>query len=295
MFINRTKKWLFSVLAALLLALAGTWHIAHAQPSYNANVCSPGYVERQAFFGDPVCVTPQTKAQAAYDNSQASTRIDETAPGGALYGGDTCLPDYVWRLAGPSDHVCVTPEIQKQTAYDNSQADNRLDRRYDYPKWWSDDYRIDWCLNGGTQCGQPAADNYCKRHLWTGARDFAADPNIGSSQPTIISASNEVCNQSFCTGFKYITCYGRIKYNRIFTPPAWQGHRLDVCLHGDSECGKPAADAFCRQQEFQEFDESFYYLVDPVRSDLDTITIGDGKVYDKNKYLLYAFYMIICR
>jgi len=37
--------------------------------------------------------------------------------------------------------------------------------------------------------GQPAADNFCKRRRFTGARAFEADPNIGRSEPTRVSGS----------------------------------------------------------------------------------------------------------
>lgn len=39
--------------------------------------------------------------------------------------GSTCLSDYVWRLASPTDHVCVLPDIRTQTADDNAMADSR--------------------------------------------------------------------------------------------------------------------------------------------------------------------------
>lgn len=39
--------------------------------------------------------------------------------------GSTCLSDYVWRLASPTDHVCVLPDIRTQTANDNAMADSR--------------------------------------------------------------------------------------------------------------------------------------------------------------------------
>jgi hypothetical protein len=35
-------------------------------------------------------------------------------------GPDTCLYGYVWRDAGPDDHVCVPPETRKQAAADNA-------------------------------------------------------------------------------------------------------------------------------------------------------------------------------
>ncbi|WP_225830097.1 RICIN domain-containing protein [Streptomyces sp. NK08204] len=40
-------------------------------------------------------------------------------------GPDTCVKGYVWRLATPTDHVCVAPEIHDQVVKDNSHADER--------------------------------------------------------------------------------------------------------------------------------------------------------------------------
>ncbi len=86
-----------------------------------AVTCRQGYVWREAFPGDFVCVTPETRAQAAFDNSQADARRD---PGGP-WGPNTCRPGYVWREARPGDVVCVTPETRAQTAEDNRLADSR--------------------------------------------------------------------------------------------------------------------------------------------------------------------------
>ena len=38
---------------------------------------------------------------------------------------DACIQGYVWREAGPNDHVCVTPDVRAQVITDNSQADQR--------------------------------------------------------------------------------------------------------------------------------------------------------------------------
>lgn len=94
---------------------------AAPQPS---DWCIQGYVWREAVYNDHVCVTPETRSQAAYDNSQADFRRD---PNGA-YGPYTCIQGYVWREATPDDLVCVTPETRSQTAYDNSQAPYRVAR-----------------------------------------------------------------------------------------------------------------------------------------------------------------------
>jgi hypothetical protein len=273
---------IMAIFAAGLLVIAG-----HAQ----SDRCRQGYVWREAFPGDHVCVTPATRAQAAYDNSQASARIE---PGGGAYGLNTCLQGYVWREARPSVLVCVRPETRDQAAYDNSQAKNRLvsDDEYKYrsPRW--NDYRLDWCFKWGTECGKPAADNFCMRRRWTGARDFEADPNIGASEATMVSSSNQVCDQSTCTGFKYITCYGKIPSSRVFANPALNGYRLDECFTWDTGCGRRAASAFCGEKGFVK---SFYYVRDTEPSSVDTLTIGTNQVCDTDDYDCYGFQMIVCQ
>jgi hypothetical protein len=87
--------------------------------------CIDPYVWRQAFPGDYVCVTPETRRQVAEDNAQAEARRQQ---GGGPYGRDTCRQGYVWREASPSDHACVTPAVREQTAEDNRLAAQRLTR-----------------------------------------------------------------------------------------------------------------------------------------------------------------------
>ena len=91
--------------------------------SYGPDTCLLPYVWREASPADHVCVTVETRSQAAYDNSQAAARRD---PNGGAYGPDTCLFGYVWREAFSGDHVCVTGETRSQAAYDNSQANARM-------------------------------------------------------------------------------------------------------------------------------------------------------------------------
>jgi hypothetical protein len=107
-----------ALVAALLAGLPGGMPVplAHASPP---DACLEGYVWREAFPGDRVCVTPETRVQAAADNRRAAER---RAPGGGAYGPDTCRPGFVWREARPDDRVCVTPEVRAQTARDNSLA-----------------------------------------------------------------------------------------------------------------------------------------------------------------------------
>ena len=78
--------------------------------------CIQGFVWRLADSTDHVCVTPQTRSQAAADN----------AAQGRKNANGTCIQGFVWRLADSTDHVCVTPQIRAQTAADNSAAPSRI-------------------------------------------------------------------------------------------------------------------------------------------------------------------------
>lgn len=119
------------VAAVLLGALISAPHIS-ATGNYGPDTCLQGWVWRQAIPTDHVCVTPETRSQTAYDNSQAAARRN---PNGGPYGPNTCLNGYVWREAYPGDEVCVTPATRTQAAEDNAQAANR---RASLDIWLSD-------------------------------------------------------------------------------------------------------------------------------------------------------------
>lgn len=105
-------KWLALIIAFATIA---------AIPAIAAerDTCKPGYVWREAFPGDHVCVGPAIREQAQRDNKQANAR---RASNGGPFGPDTCRQGYVWRQARPEDHVCVTPQTRAQTVSDNRQA-----------------------------------------------------------------------------------------------------------------------------------------------------------------------------
>jgi hypothetical protein len=89
---------------------------------YGPDTCKQGYVWREAFEGDTVCVTPARRTQVAADNAQAAARRE---PNGGAYGPNTCKQGFVWRVARPSDLVCVTPEERDRVAAENATADER--------------------------------------------------------------------------------------------------------------------------------------------------------------------------
>jgi hypothetical protein len=45
-----------------------------------------------------------------------------TASAAGAYGPDTCAQGFVWRMAIPSDHVCVTPGSRSRVARENARA-----------------------------------------------------------------------------------------------------------------------------------------------------------------------------
>lgn len=84
--------------------------------------CKQGYVWREAFPSDFVCVDPSQRDQAAADNRAAASRVD---PHGA-YGPNTCISGFVWREAGPGDLVCVEPWVRDRVREDNRLAETRV-------------------------------------------------------------------------------------------------------------------------------------------------------------------------
>ncbi|MFJ8625281.1 hypothetical protein ACIRD3_20890 [Kitasatospora sp. NPDC093550] len=106
-----------TMMAAVLGLGAALLGASSAQAQdFGPDTCRQGYVWRDARPGDHVCVTPDIRSQAAFDNSQVPVR---TLPNGF------CVQGFVWREAWVGDTVCVTPQTRSQTKFDNSQADDR--------------------------------------------------------------------------------------------------------------------------------------------------------------------------
>lgn len=124
------------------------------------------------------------------------------------------------------------------------------DKTYNKPMYKNK--RLDWCLTWGTNCGRAVADQFCNRRRFTRAGVFRAEI-VGKSAATQSMGSNQVCTGiDACTAFAYLTCEDPIPRERIFPNPVWKGRRLDVCREWGANCGKPAADVFCRMKGFTE-------------------------------------------
>lgn len=111
--------------AAALVAAAGRAGLGEAAAQscpYGAFTCASGYVWREAFAGDIVCVEPWVRDQMAYDNANQAGRYDPYGP----YGEFSCVSGYVWRDAYDGDGVCVTPQTRAQVHSDNAMAGSRI-------------------------------------------------------------------------------------------------------------------------------------------------------------------------
>jgi len=108
-----------------LICLAAFLAVPALRAQFGPETCKAGFVWREACGpNDHICVTVDTRTQAAQDNSQAAARRD---PNGGAFGVDSCRQGFVWREAcGPQDHVCVLPAARTQAAQDNAQASSRF-------------------------------------------------------------------------------------------------------------------------------------------------------------------------
>ena len=113
-----------ALVAAVGIGTVSLPSAAVAQPlPFGPTTCKSGFVWREAFHGDFVCVTPGSRSEAAADNAAARSRIQ---PGGGASGPLTCRPGFVWREARPSDRVCVTPSVRARTRQENLDAVSRF-------------------------------------------------------------------------------------------------------------------------------------------------------------------------
>ena len=62
---------------------------------------------------------------------------------------------------------------------------------------------LDWCLTYAASCGQPVADEYCRRMGYSRATAWAG-PVIGSGRTEILSG--QTCSGAFCGRMSSITC-----------------------------------------------------------------------------------------
>lgn len=119
----------------------------------------------------------------------------------------------------------------------------------------SGEFRVDWCYKWGIQCGETAANRYCRSKGYDAATDFIKANDIGDEFPTKVLSSGQVCDEESCDGFKYITCERSDEEDEEDTPvfidtpfrkPAVNGVRIHFCYLPGKGCGQQAADFYCK-------------------------------------------------
>ena len=81
---------------------------------------------------------------------------------------------------------------------------------------------LDYCLEWGSECGEPAADAWCRAQGYAGASTFEVR---SSSPPTRTFSSGQICDMVFCDRIISLTCIG--------------GKGLDRPVRDDSKEGQP--------------------------------------------------------
>ena len=67
-------------------------------------------------------------------------------------------------------------------------------------------HRLDWCRQWAKDCGKGAANSFCRSKGYSRAKSWEIDSDIGQHSPTYVIETGQICDQSFCDGFKYIEC-----------------------------------------------------------------------------------------
>lgn len=128
-------------------------------------------------------------------------------------------------------------------AFSASRPVSAAEARYNNPKVKG--YALDYCQRWGQNCGRPAADAYCRSKGYRGALRYRVKQN---APPTRVISSGQVCKAPGCDRIDWVACDA----DGVFKNPKVKSYALDLCLRWGKDCGKPAADAFCRSREYGE-------------------------------------------
>jgi hypothetical protein len=191
-------------LATILAALVSTFNLVAASGNYGPNTCLEGWVWREAVPGDDVCVTPATRSQTAYDNSQASLHRNPIFK-------SFCRPGYVFRNAVPNDNVCVIPATRDQAVVDNGQAANRRASLNIWLSTWNDpNLPYKTCSKGTPTAGVVVNGDHFNFNLITvGIYNLVNNASLappvtitGALHPPLIAGSFSVqFNIPWCAGY----------------------------------------------------------------------------------------------
>lgn len=109
---------------------------------------------------------------------------------------------------GPDPRVGGTLESDVVGVVATICGQRRETQKFKEPRLVPGGPRIDWCLNWGTDCGEEAADAFCRRQGYARAVEggFKKDPDL--STVTVVQGSGRTCDgrDRHCDSFKKIKC-----------------------------------------------------------------------------------------
>ena len=113
-------------------------------------------------------------------------------------------------------------------------------------------YALDLCRSWGANCGKPAADAFCKSKGYKNALSYKIKKD---SPPTKVIQGGGLCVESYCDRISQVTC---VTKTISFNQPKVGGYALHLWRSWGANCGKPAADAFCKSKGYKS---AFSYKV----------------------------------
>ncbi|MEE8187993.1 MAG: hypothetical protein V3T80_02180 [Kiloniellales bacterium] len=179
---------------------------AAAEPAApRPKVAPPGQPEAEIIWAEPAKGAPAQPEAATVQEAKAvptpaaspeppaaKAKIFEPAP-----AKTEPAPGQI-QLAMPKLEPKVVPEVKPGTSA------SVASQTFIFPV--HEIYRLNFCFNWDKDCGEPAAQAWCKVRGFNRAAAWTVDENIGSLFPTIVLGENRVCAKFVCDGFQEITC-----------------------------------------------------------------------------------------
>jgi hypothetical protein len=204
------------------------------------------------------------------------------------------------------------PPITPSSSWSRSTVEFGTDR-YGYPVAnftypMINGMHVDHCLTWAAQCDEPAASAFCR----TQGLSHATAWHWVYGARTIVQGTGQICpDPQACGGFDSIVCAAQdqgggdwvranastvanastINNAGTFVNPMYNGYRLDWCRTFETDCGAPAADAFCKAQGFGGL---ITFKFQP-RPGAETMTIGQNSVCDPRWHGCNSFEFVRCR